>query len=605
VSVTVSVPTSGVKWATETQETIEYVADNGADTHVNINLYTTGEGFLLEIAAGETNTGSYQWTLPNSKNAKTPHNDYYVKVFGTSSEEAGDSAEFTIYKANVDSINDTANVDDAFSYRDGQKVELTDYAPLDDLFETRAGQKGALNETANLDDLFEFYTNNEYVKTLSGADSLATLIDLFSYETNDKLTVELTDTIVLGDSFVYKLNDEVTVILGDQVIIDDDFELSDINATKPLEPVGAPAIISGNSIKLFIQDDGTEYDSGEDYNGLWSTYADLGHWKIRERLGNYSFNNKARGSRDLYLKNVKWNTDSIGTYVQYKLPGGVSLSTPSYNYFMAMGDGGGFNLDTEFDSFMKSDGLTNTNDLKFGFNTWLYFGEPPTAGSAHAILYMHSEDASIANDRVLLFYIVNYGGTIYLTLSKINSSRTSLIPVFSSDAGAAIWPSGSGTGGLHHLGFFTNGVDAFDGSTASGLYVDGKYYTTSGSTANWYNSGPVIDLNVNALVGCRVSTDNPTFPSDITTGDVKFDQHFPGRIYQMHLTNNDMTKNNFRTLFNLKFDIPRGPAWIDMTDRFESGGKNLLESIGNIDQVIERSTGEFYIKLNKIRAVNS
>lgn len=196
---------------------------------------------------------------------------------------------------------------------------------------------------------------------------------------------------------------------------------------------------------------------------------------------------------------------------------------------------------------------------------------------------------------------------LYLSLYVRHSTLgEALEPIRSKLAGTGIWSGGVGTTtGLHHVGFM---VDV-TGPTYK-LYVDGKPYlkdagSVGGSTTNWDDTPQ--SFSINGFIGCRFEVPIGILVADSTTpGIITFDDHFLGKIYQVQL--NDLstavTDEMMRSLYARRFDVPRGPAWVDFSDRFEYDGKNLLQELGAVTQVIEKKTGQFFINLNTVKVVN-
>ena len=115
--------------------------------------------------------------------------------------------------------------------------------------------------------------------------------------------------------------------------------------TPTIEPRGGDSRkVVGITPKFYIRDDGTDYDTGEEYNGLWSGgtlvaptgYADMGHWRLGEDVGIVAFNSRVRGLNDLFLEGIVRSSDGIGSYLSFKLPDNEPLPSPSPFLFMMM-----------------------------------------------------------------------------------------------------------------------------------------------------------------------------------------------------------------------------------------------------------------------------
>lgn len=96
--VTLTAPDGGESWLAQTDQTITYTASDpdGGPSPLTIALdySTNGGGAWTEIASGQTNTGSYVWTLPD---VETTAARVRVRAFD-GADETGDSsdANFTI-----------------------------------------------------------------------------------------------------------------------------------------------------------------------------------------------------------------------------------------------------------------------------------------------------------------------------------------------------------------------------------------------------------------------------------------------------------------------------------------------------------------------------
>jgi hypothetical protein len=396
--------------------------------------------------------------------------------------------------------------------------------------------------------------------------------------------------------------------------------------------------------KFYIKDDGTDYTTGEGYNGLWSTgeesnpggYAGGGHWKINESEGNILYNNRSRGNNDLYITGFSRSTDAIGTYVQFNLPGNNPLASPNSSYYCMMGATSAkatsaITENLQFSSWLTTPGLgggstgapflrteTNHAELKFMFDFWAYFRKgPSTNGNYQTYLYLANEGSGSGKDSVMRFYLFNNGGSPELRLTFADNtaaSRGTLNDVvISTSAGEALYPSGlSAEGGLHHIGLVFNRSNFSNFGTANGpdgFYIDGKYHPCSSLTgvSSWY-TGSSLEVNVNPILFCQISSDNPTWTNTKATGDPRFNKHFTGKIYHASIStmnnNGEITASRMKTLNSLKFDIPRGPSRVDFSDRYEYKGRNLLQQLSTLKQKIESSTGTFTISVSSIKARN-
>ena len=388
--------------------------------------------------------------------------------------------------------------------------------------------------------------------------------------------------------------------------------------------------VKGVVPKFYIKDEGTDYNTGEEYNGLWSTgtpfnpsgYADIGHWRLLERKGRVAFNGRSRGNNDILIQGARWSTNSIGTYLQYKIPK-FGLTNPSVNHWMMIGTGGGYNEQLQWGQFVRHPGFDNLlsisgpRKLRYHFDMWAWFNSPPEAGEIQVLFSLQRSTPGGANTgRVLRFCVENISGTLYLSLYIFNTITQDLSFVRSSTAAQKIYPNGSLDGGLHWVSFlldvdqqvsnqvvFSNPLVESD----EGFYVDGtQMMVTNGSTDDWVKSSISIDMN--PLIGCETAQSNITFQNDKKLASPNFHRHFTGKIYAVQMNSigdvGTIDKKRLNTIYNLKFNIPRGPSYIDLSERFEYGGKNLLKELSSIDQIIEDEGGNFYVTLQNIRAKN-
>ncbi len=395
--------------------------------------------------------------------------------------------------------------------------------------------------------------------------------------------------------------------------------------------------------KLFIQDDGTDYDTGEESNGLWPGFGDIGHWKLNEQSGSLAFNNRDRRRRNINLSNVRWNTDTQGNFISYRLPQGEPLVSPSPNLIMMVGSGGGFSSFSNFDNFLKSDGLP-PHPLNYQFDIWVKIERPLQDGESETLLYLHDTSAETSFHRVLKFAMERDNGQLSLNLYCVHENREEWSKVYSEEAGDfidSLMDKGiSGLiqlafvyriGSLNKLQFRTSEDEVFrarssdyprrllvwdpDASQdmdfsdrALSFYVNGRSFEVDLETTNdWYKGG--ITLDVNPLIGCQISSDAPQFSGrrNSPNQEVAFNQHFTGKIYAIQWNNafENPSPERMATLFNLKFDVPRGPSWVDFSDFEETKGKNLLKNMGRISQAIENKQGNFYVTLNRVTMRNT
>lgn len=139
-TVTVWAPNGGETWAAGSTENITWNAtDNVAVTSVDLYYSNDGGTSFKSIATGETNDGTYSWTVPND-----PTTSAYVKVVaydaaGNTGEDLSD-APFTIAGAPPSVVDDLANADIAVAgtvsgVGDASTGTFTDTHSSDNLYE--------------------------------------------------------------------------------------------------------------------------------------------------------------------------------------------------------------------------------------------------------------------------------------------------------------------------------------------------------------------------------------------------------------------------------------------------------------------------------------
>jgi len=395
--------------------------------------------------------------------------------------------------------------------------------------------------------------------------------------------------------------------------------------------------------KLYIQDDGTDYTSGESYNGLLAGgttavptgYGAGGHWKITESEGNILYNNRTRGSNDLYMRGFNRSTDATGTYVQFSLPGNLPIAAASPSNYMMIGadpaKASSSNVETTgFDAWLKNPGFESAfqmtdggspskANIRFMFDFWAHFRKGPVSnGDIQTYLFLMNVDSSSNYDKVLRFGMYNDSGSPRLRVWYADdpaASRTAFNDLCSSTtAGEAIYPSGlAAEGGLHHIALVfdrTNFINFGTTNGPDGFYVDGKYHACNvfaGVNNAAWETNP-IEVNVNPLIGCEIEGDNEAWTAPKISGHPKFLNHFTGKIYHSSLspivTAGELTQARMRTLNSLKFNIPRNPTKVDFSDRYEYKGRNLLQALSTLNQKIETEKGTFTISVSSIKVKN-
>jgi len=390
--------------------------------------------------------------------------------------------------------------------------------------------------------------------------------------------------------------------------------------------------ITGITPKLYIKDDGTDYVTGEEYNGLWSTnsgsadftvdtaagYANAGHWKFNEIEGNIAFNCRHRGTNDLTMAGMRRGKDGIGTFVRFNLSNNDQLATPSSDLFLMVGNGGGYTASNDFVNFIRANQVNahptlssgNTFNGKIFFDMWAHFNAISVASAHNDMLYMHNTQDTNNFDRVLKFSVQNDSGSPVLIFKWLASDGNSLMSYKSTAAGAALYPDGvTNPGGFHHVAVnFDREVDPFGDTTNAanytGFYVDGKKYPVSSTVGSPMTTAH--SSNTNAFIGCSINDSNGTWTADKGSGDPVFRNHFQGKIYMAQLSSDasQATASRIANLHSMKFDVPRGPAKVDFSDRFEVDGPNVLQDIGTLKQQMETLKGSFTVSLSTIKVKN-
>jgi len=408
-------------------------------------------------------------------------------------------------------------------------------------------------------------------------------------------------------------------------------------STSPKQSLGEPRKIISATPKFYIKDQGTDYDTGEEFNGIWSGgtfidptgYGSIGHWRLNEEAGAIGFNNRIRGQMNLRGRGINRGSDDIGSYITYNLKKDTPVDPligSADHYTMLGSPGTSIDEDAAFDTWLKTPGFDSLSydnseglgDMRYFFDMWVYLYHPPAAGEKQTLLELWNDESTSYN-RVLRFFIGNYSGNITVSMeyAKGNAATRSGVSVAHSyPAGAKLYPRGAGyDGGLHHIGFvldrtrLSGGYIVFseDDDNPEGIYVDGQKYTKTGNISTWYTGA--LEVNTNALIGCNIL--DPS--SDLTairggSGGQRFINHVQGKIYQIqmcHMTTlGEVSKERVRKVYSLKFDIPRGPRKVDFSDRFTQDGKHLLQTISQIKQAVELDEGTFFISVTDVRLIN-
>ena len=388
---------------------------------------------------------------------------------------------------------------------------------------------------------------------------------------------------------------------------------------------GSTSKITSVTPKLYIKDDGTTYTTGEDYNSLWSAnsgsgdlsnstatgYANVGHWKFNELEGNTVFNLRHRNANNLAIRNMNRGKDAIGTFAQFTLENNEQPGVSTPTQFCMIGDGSQIVEASSFDNFVQSNPIGNTNLGSSGnfngtlhFDMWAYFRPIATSGEIQTVLYFHNEADSNNFDRVLEFNIKNNSGSPEVILNYVNTAETAYATYTSTTAGSALYPSGiTNVGGLHHISLVFDRAQTFGSGGSTGIYIDGIKYS---GTASGTMEPNAVDCNTNGFIGCRIAGQNTDFTAAQDSAAPTFDQHFTGKIYMAQLSNDasGATASRLTALTGMRFDVPRGPAKVDFSDRFEVKGPNVLQEIGSLVQKMETQKGTFTVNLSSIKVKN-
>jgi len=212
--------------------------------------------------------------------------------------------------------------------------------------------------------------------------------------------------------------------------------------------------------------------------------------------------------------------------------------------------------------------------------------------------------------------------------------------IWSSSAANALWPKfatdPTADGGLHHIAVVFDATSIQGGGSnqpgqiqfatpgmptakPDAFWIDGEKYLaddhTNGcwwgnavdGTPNTPESDP-IQVDTNAFIGCELTATSTAWDQTQINVNPGIINHFLGKIYQATITINTiyagMSVARIKKLFALRFDIPRGPAIVDFSERYEYDGKNLLQEIGSLKQTIESNKGTFQMSINSIKVKN-
>jgi hypothetical protein len=62
-----------------------------------------------------------------------------------------------------------------------------------------------------------------------------------------------------------------------------------------------------------------------------------------------------------------------------------------------------------------------------------------------------------------------------------------------------------------------------------------------------------------------------------------------------------LSDETIKAYWKYGYPLPRKPEMVDLSDYFETQGKNLLLDIGNISKAIENLKGQLYVKTNTVK----
>jgi|10_taG_2_1085330.scaffolds.fasta_scaffold05651_2 hypothetical protein len=430
--------------------------------------------------------------------------------------------------------------------------------------------------------------------------------------------------------------------------------------------------VIGVTPKFYIKDEGTDYTTGEEYNGLWSAgtiaaptgYADCGTWKFLERQGTTAFNHRTQSKNPLSLSKIIWGLDLSSDNISFKLIDNEPISVSPDTYIM-LGSGGAYTETkaTNWISYLQSPGLdqcypaAGTWPTSFCIDMWVYCRKAPSVNNQrqtffHAvnkagntgITNLHSHD-SIMPGTCIQWDVSNRSGTLAMNFTwPINTGGATgsagQQTIWSSSAANALWPKfatdPTADGGLHHIAVVFDATSIQGGGSnqpgqiqfatpgmptakPDAFWIDGEKYLaddhTNGcwwgnavdGTPNTPESDP-IQVDTNAFIGCELTATSTAWDQTQINVNPGIINHFLGKIYQATITINTiyagMSVARIKKLFALRFDIPRGPAIVDFSERYEYDGKNLLQEIGSLKQTIESNKGTFQMSINSIKVKN-
>lgn len=224
-----------------------------------------------------------------------------------------------------------------------------------------------------------------------------------------------------------------------------------------------------------------------------------------------------------------------------------------------------------------------------------------------------------------------YGGGGFYDRQVVATFDKATQKLFNSTSGVAA--NSTKMGGFHHIQ-----VQWLSSTNSIGVWIDGELidYENSkfadGSTPGYARliNRQSFELETGMFkrqlggvgnmffVGSMPMTPTMTtvpFEGALLNEDTRFTGHFTGKIYDVALygvcysfanTNQPIDSNKTMQRINaIGLDnIPRGGDWVDFSDQFEMRGKNLVQSIGTIKQVIQGRTGQFYVSLNSVDVRN-
>jgi len=303
-------------------------------------------------------------------------------------------------------------------------------------------------------------------------------------------------TANFSDSYTYKATSQgvdsntATTTISITELADDPFiPGGSASATKfGKSKKGDARKVVGITPKFYIKDEGTDYTTGEEYNGLWSAgtitsptgYADCGIWKFLERQGTVAFNHRTHSKNPISLSNIVWSKDLTADSISFKLIDHEPYPGTSEKIYAMLGSGGAYaeTKATNWISYLQSPGLEDTYPstggwgVSFTIDMWVYCRKAPQSSNLRQTLFHavnkggntgttnpYSHD-SLLPGTCIQWDISNRAGTLAMNFTwPINTAGETggagQQTIWSSSAAKALWPNfatdPTADGGLHHI----------------------------------------------------------------------------------------------------------------------------------------------------------